>query len=84
LSAGDVVSIALEHSALNGNTTGVEASAVAASSTLTVVLDDNALIGNGTAINYALPAVVLSRGNNAAKLNGTDVTGPALTSLSGV
>lgn len=55
-----------------------------AGSTLTVVLDGNLLVANGTAIYYWSPAVVVSRGNNTLKLNGADVTGPALTSMAGL
>ncbi len=62
----------------------MDASSAVAGSTLTVVLDGNLLVANGTAIYYWSPAVVVSRGNNTLKLNGADVTGPALTSMAGL
>jgi hypothetical protein len=83
--SGNAVSITLRRNEIGSNAVGVDAgSSVAAGSTVVVVLDDNALTGNGTAIGYVSPAVVYSRGNNMMERNGTDNSGPALTSKSGV
>jgi hypothetical protein len=78
--AGSTARVTVLRNQLQGNIYALRSTGAGAS----LILDGNAVTGNGTGIESLNGATIVTRGNNTVYSNGTDTLGTPYTSLGGI
>ncbi len=78
--AGSTAHVTVLRNQLQGNIYALRSTGAGAS----LILDGNALTGNGTGIESIVGATIVTRANNTVYSNGTDTIGTPYTSLGGI